>query len=389
MNLRAGIFLTLIAGALAWYAWTKPMDFRVYHYGARGVFDGSRPVYGVESGLGWPMHYRYPPLFLLLFAPFAWLPLGVSAACWVIAKLAVLALLIRSMRKRFPPKNWIVPVLLAGPFVIQDFRYGNAQFFVFALTAFALLLARERPLLSAGALSLGIAIKVWPAFFVPYLLVRKDWKVATWTLALTVVLTIVPSLYFGVGRNASLIGQWFRQEFATQTGKDEIWFPSQSLRGVLMRYLTVIDYSQVPDSNYRLVHVAAVDPQTVRVAWAAAAAAIYTMFLGIVYRRSGSDGWTEAGLGFCLVGLLEPFTQKYALVVLLWPAMIVAGVTDRPVVRNLIYIAIGIVLIQPLIPGSNMQRWMQVLGLDFAATLATALALVLVLKLPHARSGTV
>ena len=52
------------------------MDFRVYHYGARGVFDGTRPVYGLTSGLGWPMHYRYPPLFLLLFAPLAALPLG-------------------------------------------------------------------------------------------------------------------------------------------------------------------------------------------------------------------------------------------------------------------------------------------------------------------------
>src|SRR5712691_9635243 len=80
----------LIAPVLALYAARHPMDFRVYYFGAKGVFDGTRPVYGESSGLGWPMHYRYPPLFLLLFAPFAILPLGLAAAIWVMLKILVL-----------------------------------------------------------------------------------------------------------------------------------------------------------------------------------------------------------------------------------------------------------------------------------------------------------
>jgi hypothetical protein len=76
------------------------MDLRVYHYGARGVFDGTRPVYGPASGLGWPMHYRYPPLFLFLFAPLAMLPLGWAAAVWVVGKVAVLVMLLRAWAKR-------------------------------------------------------------------------------------------------------------------------------------------------------------------------------------------------------------------------------------------------------------------------------------------------
>src|SRR5207249_8565882 len=79
-----------IALGFAYHVALHPMDFRVYHYGARGVFDGTRPVYGETSGLGWPMHYRYPPLFLLLFAPFAILPLGLAAAIWVVLKILVL-----------------------------------------------------------------------------------------------------------------------------------------------------------------------------------------------------------------------------------------------------------------------------------------------------------
>src|SRR6185436_19542700 len=204
------------------------MDFRVYHYGARGVFDGSRPVYGLTSGMGWPMHYRYPPLFLPLFAPFAWLPLGISAAVWLILKAAALAALVAAVYHRRLCQSWILPVLLAGPFVIEDFRYGNAQFFVFALTAACFLLCRKRPILAAAALALGIAIKVWPLFFIPYFVVRNQWRLAAWSLIITILLTLLPSVYFGFGGNLSLLRQWFDQGRSTQTGQEEIWFPSQS-----------------------------------------------------------------------------------------------------------------------------------------------------------------
>ena len=69
----------IIMAGLVYYAARHPMDFRVYYYGTQGVFAGTRPVYGPTSGLGWPMHYRYPPLFLLVFAPFAMLPLAWGA----------------------------------------------------------------------------------------------------------------------------------------------------------------------------------------------------------------------------------------------------------------------------------------------------------------------
>src|SRR5215813_11088765 len=102
------------------------MDFRVYHYGARGVFDGTRPVYGPTSGLGWPMHYRYPPLFVLLFAPLAFLPIGLAAAIWVLAKTGLLIWLIAAFRKHVPtcPKlgwqTYAISVLLIAPYIIEE-----------------------------------------------------------------------------------------------------------------------------------------------------------------------------------------------------------------------------------------------------------------------------
>jgi hypothetical protein len=357
------------------------MDFRVYHYGARGLWDQTRPVYGPTSGLGWPMHYRYPPLFLLLFAPFAGLPLGAAAALWVLVKAGALAVLLRSMWRRLKQpgmrlSGW-VPLLLAGPYVVEEFRYGNAQFFVFALTAAALLQMRRRPLLAAASLAGGIIVKVWPLFFVPYLAARGDWKAAGWTLAFTAVLAMLPSLYFGFGENVSLLSQWFEQEFSTQLGESEIWFPNQSLRGVLMRYLTFIDYSKVPDSDYPLVHITTLDPALVRAVWLCIATALYMGLLILADRTRRAEGWVQHSLAFCLICLLQPFTQKYALVILLWPAVVAAMLMEDAPVRKLLYGAIALVLFQPLLPSAAAQRLVQVLGADFAAASLIGAAMAL------------
>jgi len=368
-----GLIIVAVALGFAYHAAGHPMDFRVYHYGARGVFDGTRPVYGPTSGLGWPMHYRYPPLFLLLFAPFAMLPLSWGAAIWLILKVGVLIWLVRAMQKagavlEQPATATVLPGLLfIAPYLVEEFRYGNAQFFIFALTAAALLLARRKPLLAAGSLALAISIKVWPLFFVPYLVVRRDWKVVSYTMVFVVMLALLPSFYFGVGGNFRLLNQWFAQEFHTQLNENEIWFPNQSLRGFLMRYLTVIDYSSVPDSNYPQVNIATFQPASVRLMWLILAGAIYLTFLFLAERGKNGTGWVDHALGFCLLVLLEPFTQKYALAVLLWPALTANSYLKDARVRILIYSGTVLALVQHLEPGAGTQRLLQVLGLDFAA----------------------
>src|SRR4029079_17120572 len=126
-------------------------------------------------------------------------------------KAAVLAALVKAVYNRRPFKSWTIPILLAAPFVIEDFRYGNAQLFIFALTAASLLLAPKRPLAASAALALGIAIKVWPLFFIPSFLVRNRCKVAAAAFITTIGLTLLPSIYFGFDGNLGLLKQWFNQ----------------------------------------------------------------------------------------------------------------------------------------------------------------------------------
>ncbi len=368
------IVAVLVVGTLgfALYAARHPMDYRVYYYGAQGVFNGTRPVYGLTSGLGWPMHYRYPPLFLLLFGPLTILPLSWGAGLWVVLKIVVLLFLLKSLYSEARLESGLsVPSLLTflfiAPYIVEELRYGNAQLFVFALSAAALLIEEKRPAISAASLALGISIKVWPIFFLPYLAVRRNWKVVAYTLVFLVLFAVLPSIYFGIGGNFKLLDQWFSQEVHTQLSDSEIWFPNQSLRGVLMRYLTIIDYSNVPDSNYAQVNIFALDPSLVRLIWLGICAAVYAGFLWLANRRRKGNGWLDHSLAFCLVAVLEPFTQKYALAILLWPALVAAACLWKSRLRLLFYAAIVFVLVQPLTPGAEGQRFLQVLGLDFVA----------------------
>jgi len=262
-----------------------------------------------------------------------------------------------------------VPMLFAGPYIVEDLRYGNAQSFIFVLTGAALLLLQASPTIAAGALALAISVKVWPFFFVPYLAARGEWKTVGRTLAFVAILLVLPSLYFGIGRNFQLLSQWAEQEFSTQTGETEIWFPSQSLRGVMMRYLTAVDYSRVPDSNYQAVNVITMPANTVRSLWIAVDALAYAGFLLITARRhrSAPFGSTEA-LAFSALVLLQPFSQKYALVVLVWSAMVAGRFVKEGRARVLLYAAIALTVVQPLVSGASAQRLFQVLGFDFFAT---------------------
>jgi hypothetical protein len=330
------------------------------------------------------MHYRYPPLFLILFAPLARLPLALGSAIWLLLKCGVLALLVSAIWRRLGSAHshsaWIIPLLLAGPYVIEDFRYGNAQFFVVALTAAALLDAESKPKRAATALALAISTKVWPLFIVPYLVVRRKAVAAAWSLLFTGCLTLLPSVFIGFNRNAALLHEWAQQEASIQLGDSEIWFPNQSLRGVMMRYFTYVDYTRVPDHNYPLVNFANFNPYVVAVVWRLAVAITYIAFLAIC-RRSGDDqDWKYDALAFCLLPLLEPFTPKYALVVLLWPAIALGRLVGATRFHRWGYAPALLVLGQPLMPGSVSQRLIQVLGMDFLATVLLLIILGLALR---------
>jgi Glycosyltransferase family 87 len=382
----AALVLTLIA-LLIYISARRPVDFPVYHYGTRHMLARNGPLYGPKSGIGWPQVYRYPPLFLVLFVPFALLPLRLAALVWAALKFVVLGFLGQALFSKFRTEGFglqLLSVLPALPYLAVEFHYGNVQFFIFALVAAAFLWLEKQPVLAAAILALAVSLKVWPLFFVPYLLARKRLLVGGLALVLTAGFTLLPAAYFGWHANASLLHQWAKEEFGIAATSGEpavIGFPSQSLHSVLMRFLTSINYAILTDSNYPKLNFANFDPHAIEFVWVVLAATGYMSLLVLARKTAHSEELTLDSLAFCALLLLQPFTQIDDLVILLWP--VVAAVSalyydeDLPAwVRASLYLALSMMILKPLVPTREAQRFLQVAGIDFAGLCLLTVGLI-------------
>jgi len=384
--------LALLAVVVAYSRASHSVDFMAYYYAARvamGLQAGH--VYGLASGIGWPQFFRYPPLFLVLILPLGLLPYKLSVAVWAGFKCVALYLVARALGRRldFPRSGfwWLVPVLLCAGFWLQELILGNVQFLVFAVVAAGFLALERDESLGAFLLALGVTLKIWPLFFMPYVAVRKGARAALLMAAFLGGLMLLPAAYFGWSGNIALIRDWTSQERSLSTLTAETWFPGQSLAGILQRYLTVMDYSKWPDHNYVQLHLLNLDPRLVEWIWYALAGFAYLGLLWLA-RKTSESSETESpipggvlltdALAFCALPLLSPFAHRIAFVVLLWPAMVAGVLLARPGFpsarsRILIYAAVAIEAIEPLLSSSKMQRLFQVIGVDFwAASILTA-----------------
>ena len=353
----------------------KAVDLHAYHAAARSYFLLSGPMYGPNQEFGWPMIYRYPPLFLCLFRPFASLSLSVAEGLWVALETLLLGLLLGVWYRRYTPARWGaalgISALLFLPYLLYELQMGNVQLFLVEMVCLALLLGDEHPFFASLLLGLATAIKVWPAFILPFLTARGRRRIGVQSLAATALFTVAPGLWLGWANLYHLLEQWFLQERQINALLGDRWFPSQSLRGVMLRYLTRMDYSGLPDQNYRHVLLVSLPSWEVRQFWLVLALALGLLALLWCYRCAG-DG-AAYSIFFCALLIIQPNVVRATFVTLLWP-ILYGGIvlTDRKASRFMRWMLIGaaaVAVIQPLIPGAASQRLAQVLGIDFFAVL--------------------
>lgn len=331
-------------------------DFRVYWLATRSVLWGEveqlerppvyaevrsdghwngHPLYGEASGLVYPMWYRYPPLFLFVFAPFAALPFSTGFWVWTAANGLVLGALLLALashlRTRSSIPRWMPFAAAAGVMVYQVFKFGNAHFLTFALTAAALLAVERRPAAASTALGLGIALKAWPIAFLPHLALLGHLRTATTGLLVALALTVAPAAYFGWLDWVQIMRAWWGQESTIVADSAPLISPSHSLLGVLTRHLTEIDLAIWPDANYPNVNWLDLQPGHM---WALWLALVGAGGLGMLFliRRTPPERLLELhGVAFCAIALFQPYATKVHLVILIWPALVAfAEVAGRP-----------------------------------------------------------
>lgn len=178
--------------------------------------------------------YLYPPPSLLLFMPFSWFSYEwVKTASLIVNHLSLLLLmyllLFRIFRLPWSLKpdsrsesqslQWLImPVLVLYTLqfhpVAVTLGHGQINLVVMVQICLFWVWLREArtPALTAAPLALAIILKTYPAIFIPLLLVRRQYRIAAWTLGYSVALTLVSLVVLPNG----IWSDWIR--FVAPTG---------------------------------------------------------------------------------------------------------------------------------------------------------------------------
>lgn len=168
--------------------------------------------------------FLYPPAAACFFSLFAAFPLKPSAFLWntfnlslFIASLILTVKILDPSPKdlclrfcRLPIGSRIVFTVLALSMLMDNLAMAQVNILIFFLILTALCLMKSRQDFWAGAvLSVAILIKVTPALFALYFLLKRNWKALGGLGAGAILLTVmIPTLFFGWPQNRLVHRQW-------------------------------------------------------------------------------------------------------------------------------------------------------------------------------------
>jgi len=198
------------AAALGWAAWhlfghtPYRIDIDVYQMGGRAWLDG-RPLYRGDvkfpTPIGLALPFTYPPLAAVAFSPFAWLQMPAASVAITLITLVLLMVSTTIVLARFnvwstsrviPGPAWlrrlwlsviiVVPATIWLEPIVSNFAFGQINVVLMTLVI-ADCVPRRTPWPRGLLLGLGIALKLTPAVFLLYFLLRRDNRAALTTLA--------------------------------------------------------------------------------------------------------------------------------------------------------------------------------------------------------------
>ncbi|WP_165857965.1 glycosyltransferase 87 family protein [Corynebacterium alimapuense] len=196
----AALLPWLITSGLSWY---YHIDYDVYREGGRAFLEGQELYTRLYQVEGIDLPFTYPPLAAILFAPLAWIPLGLGSALLTVATAVALwwcvVLVVRHSLPEWSDQDHrviatiVLPLALLAEPVRETLSFGQVNILLMTLVLTDVL--ARRTLLPRGVLiGLAAAIKLTPAVFILIFFVRRQWREAATTVASAVAVTLLAAL---------------------------------------------------------------------------------------------------------------------------------------------------------------------------------------------------
>lgn len=174
------------------------IDLDVYRLGGQAFLEGSA-LYGrlPDTQIGVNLPFTYPPISAVLFSPIAATPFWLANIIFTAATLACLAVVIRLVLRelgvvRSGQLTWLTVGGLATMMwvepVYSTIGFGQINVFLMTLVVVDVIVGRDR-WWQGSLIGLAIAIKLTPAVFLAYFVVRRDWRALITGIVATLVVT--------------------------------------------------------------------------------------------------------------------------------------------------------------------------------------------------------
>jgi alpha-1,2-mannosyltransferase len=307
------------------------------------AFQRWRPqVLQLDQGINIWKEYNWPntPVMAMILKPFMNIdPAFFGSQVWLFAKMicAVASIyLVFSMldqpRHPFPLWGKALTIVLALRPIQGDLFHGNVNLFILLTVVLAIYaFSRGWDVMAGLTLALGIACKITPALFLPYLAWKRAWKaLAAACVGVALWLLVVPSFYFGWQRNWDGVSSWVNGMVLPYVVKNEITseHQNQSLPGLLeriFRHRVAVVHANHPEEFLNIADVSSPALSLV-VKSCMAAFCLAVMWRCRAPRNDRTDWRWMAEFGAVVLGMLifSERTWKHHAVTLLIPFAVIA-----------------------------------------------------------------
>ncbi|MGH3211342.1 MAG: glycosyltransferase 87 family protein [Trebonia sp.] len=214
------------------------IDLAAYRLGGQSWLHRADLYGAVPVIRGLPLPFTYPPVAAVLLAPLALMGMSAAGTVLTLGSIALVAAVLRVFLRRLAgptsgsawAAGWLLPVTLLLEPVRSTLAYGQVNVVLMALVALDCLVSAPR--WPRGALTgLAAAVKLTPAAFVLFFLLRRDYRAAA---------TAGVSFAAATAAGFALAGRdsmryWTVSVFQTGRIGDPVHAANQCLQAVLAR----------------------------------------------------------------------------------------------------------------------------------------------------------